>query len=232
MHVPFKHSAALLGASAVFALGGCGSSATQSASSTAGGSSGAATRPQGRPGTPPATQLRSLADALGVSVAKLRSAMESTRPTAGAQPTGDPSAALAKALGISQAKVQQAMQSAMPQGGTPPQGSARTAHPRAARRRRARRRPARRRRPDTQELSQGDQPSIGRIDRPPVESCGTLRWLPTRSGAGHISLLPGSAVTSLPRRPPPSLSSGRGPTRRHRLRDALAGDLLEGLQYG
>jgi hypothetical protein len=81
VHVPFKNSAALLGAGAVFALGGCGGSATQSSTTSAStGASGAATQPQGRPGTPPATQLKSLADALGVSVDKLRAAMESASP--------------------------------------------------------------------------------------------------------------------------------------------------------
>jgi hypothetical protein len=125
VHVPFKHSAALLGASAVIALAGCGSSATQSPTGSAStGSTGAGAQTQAGPGTPPATQLKSLADALGVSVAKLRSAMESTRPAAGGQPTGDPSAALAKALGISRAKVQQAMQSARPQAGSLPRGFA------------------------------------------------------------------------------------------------------------
>jgi hypothetical protein len=121
MHVPIKRSAALLGASAVFALAGCGSSSTQSSTgSAATGTSPAAAQAGGAP----SAQLKSLADALGVSVAKLHSAMQATRPTAGSQPSGDRSATLAKALGISQAKVRQAMQSTMPQGGTPPPSGA------------------------------------------------------------------------------------------------------------
>jgi hypothetical protein len=177
VHVPFKHSAALLGASAVIALAGCGSSATQSSTGSAStGSTGAAAQTQAGPGTPPATQLKSLADALGVSVAKLRSAMESTRPAAG-RPATRP------------------RRSRRPSASPGPRSSRRCSRRcrrpgrqrGAARRPRARRRPVRRPHPDRRELSQGDQPGIGRIARRSIESFGTLRWLPTRSGAGHIS---------------------------------------------
>ena len=68
--------------------------------------------------------LSALAKELGVSESTLQKAMEATRPSAGSQPSSDPSAALAKELGLDADKVREAMQDLMPQGGPPSGGGA------------------------------------------------------------------------------------------------------------
>ena len=91
------------------------------------------------PGPPGARDLSALADALGVSTAKLRDALEAARPDGGpgAQPPAgrgeDPmAAALAEQLGLSTAKVEAALEAVRPagapcgpprDGATPPDGS-------------------------------------------------------------------------------------------------------------
>ncbi len=90
------------------------------ASATQQGSQGQ-TPPAGAPGQGQGgPDLSALAAKLGVSEAKLGSAMQSGRPTQGSAPQ-DMAASLAKALGVTEAKVQAAMEATRPSGGRPPQ---------------------------------------------------------------------------------------------------------------
>jgi hypothetical protein len=81
-------------------------------------------RQQGPGGAPGGADLSSLADALGVSEARLQEAMRKARPTdpgAGGSPD-EMLQTLADELGLSVDKVRAAFESAMPQRGAPPSG--------------------------------------------------------------------------------------------------------------
>jgi DNA-binding transcriptional MerR regulator len=86
-----------------------------------------------RPG-PSASDLQSLADKLGVSVAKLKAALQANRPPKPAKPSGDPMAtALAKELGVSADKVKAALDATRPPkpaaGSKPPANGTRPPRP-------------------------------------------------------------------------------------------------------
>ena len=86
---------------------------------------------QGPGGAPGGADLSSLADALGVSEARLEEAMRNARPTdrsAGGGPD-EMFQALADELGVPVAKVGEAFESTMPQGGPPSSGGAAPAAP-------------------------------------------------------------------------------------------------------
>lgn len=117
---------AALAATGVLAVGaiGCGNSDDTQTNANAGTPAAAAAQsapPQGR-----APDLSTLASALGVTEAKLQSAMESTRPSdpsSGPPAQGDMAADLAEALGLDAEKVQEALSATMP---TPPTADATT----------------------------------------------------------------------------------------------------------
>ena len=107
--VVFVGAAALLGAA------GCGSATVQ------GQRARQTPAPQGA-GAPPGADLAVLAQKLGVSRARLRTAFASVRSAGGpatSPPAGGPAAALARALGLRTAKVQAALDAVMPGGGPP-----------------------------------------------------------------------------------------------------------------
>lgn len=129
MKVRTRAVAALAAAGALAAgVVGCGDDGQSTASAQQPGQaaqqqSGTAQNAPQQQGTPPG--LSTLASALGVSEAKLQSAMESTRPTDPS--SGPPSASematdLAKALNLDVDKVTAALQDSMPSGGAPPSG--------------------------------------------------------------------------------------------------------------
>jgi hypothetical protein len=120
MNVSLRRTGAALAATGAlaFALVGCGGSGTQQAASASTVQQQPAGQGQGQGGP----DLSALATKLGVSEAKLQSAMQSARPAQGSSPD-DQAAALAKALGISEAKVTAAMAATRPSG-TPPTGGA------------------------------------------------------------------------------------------------------------
>lgn len=127
MNPRLRNTAALLGVTGVVALAGCGGNdATQTSAAASGATDQQATQaPPGAQGQA-GPDLSALAAKLGVSTAKLRSALEAARPetgTPGQQPDRDPTAKLAQELGISRAKVHAALQELGPAGG-PPQGAA------------------------------------------------------------------------------------------------------------
>jgi len=80
---------------------------------------GAQPRQSGQPPQGGAMNFTALAQALGVSSAKLQAAMQKTLPPPGEQASGggpgDMPATLAKELGLSESKVQAALEQVMPQ---------------------------------------------------------------------------------------------------------------------
>jgi hypothetical protein len=114
MKKPMFTRVAVFGSVAALGIAGCGGQAATNASSSSSGRP-----PAGRA----APDLSGLAKTLGVSEAKLRAAMEATRPAPGSRPTSDRSAALAEKLGLSASKVRAAMKGFMPRGGPPPSSS-------------------------------------------------------------------------------------------------------------
>ncbi len=116
---------AALAATGVLAAGavGCGNDDTQA---TANAGTPAAAAAQGAPPQGATPDLSALASALGVTEAKLQSAMESTRPTdpsSGPPAQGDMAADLAEALGLDADQVQEALSANMP---APPAADATT----------------------------------------------------------------------------------------------------------
>lgn len=119
---------AALAATGALAAGvvGCGSDGQSTAAAQQGAAPTQQQSQQGasqQQGTPPG--LSTLASALGVTEAKLQSAMESTRPTDPS--SGPPSASematdLAKALNLDVDKVKAALEDNLPSGGAPPSG--------------------------------------------------------------------------------------------------------------
>lgn len=108
-----RRTAAALGATAVMALAGCGTTAATQTAAQGGGPAG---------GGAAATDLETAAAKRDISAAKLKTAMDAIRPTGGQPPSGDPAAALAKQLDLPADKVREAMRSVM-QPRAPPQGS-------------------------------------------------------------------------------------------------------------
>ena len=116
---------AAIGAAAVLAGTGLGVASAQKEGSS---SSGQAPAAQGMPGGggPSAANVTALAKDLGVSTAKLKKAMQASRPSGtpgqrGAGAPGDMAAKLAKQLGLSEAKVKKALEANKPSG-APPSG--------------------------------------------------------------------------------------------------------------
>jgi hypothetical protein len=104
---------ATLGSTAAYGVG------TQVGDGAAGASQSSS---NGRAPGPSTADLQTLADKLGVSVAKLKAALDATRP---AKPTTRPSsdpfaAALAKELGVSADKLKAALDASRPAGTKPP----------------------------------------------------------------------------------------------------------------
>lgn len=132
MQAGFRKVAVFVGAAAI-AGGVAAGVASQGGADASTSSRAIAQDGAGRPGPRGGMDLSALADALGVSTAKLQDALEAARPTGdpGARPPGadgeDPmAAALAEQLGLSTAKVQEALESFLPPagpGGAPPDGS-------------------------------------------------------------------------------------------------------------
>jgi hypothetical protein len=133
-----RRLAALAGVGGVLAVAATGCGADGGTATAAGNnSSGSAQTQNGQqagPGRGGAGMMdtAALAKKLGVTQAKLKTALESVRPEQGSAPQpGDMAAKLAKALGLSQANVQAALKAVMPaggppsggQGGTPPSGA-------------------------------------------------------------------------------------------------------------
>ena len=106
------------------AIAGCGSTAGSTSSGAGIGQQQTGQPPQGGGGM----DVSALADALGVTEAKLQAAMQKSMPQPGEQGSGQPggspgdmAANLAKELGLSESKVQAALEKLMPQG-CPPAG--------------------------------------------------------------------------------------------------------------
>jgi hypothetical protein len=125
MNPRFRRIAVFAGTAAIAAGAGIGVASKGDATPTS-----APNTPQQQQG-PGGANLSSLADALGVSEARLEEAMRKARPT-------DPTAAggpdemfqtLADELGVSVDKVRAAFESTMPRRGTPPSGGVAPAAP-------------------------------------------------------------------------------------------------------
>ena len=125
MNPRFRRVAVFAGTAAIAAGAGIGVAAKGDATSS---STPNTIQRQGPGGAPSGAGLSSLADALGVSEARLQEAMRKARPTdpgAGGSPD-DMLQTLADELGLSVDKVRAAFESTMPQrgsgGGAPPSG--------------------------------------------------------------------------------------------------------------
>jgi hypothetical protein len=127
MNTRYRRVAVFVGTAAIAAAAGIGVASKGDA--TPSSSPNTIQQQQGPGGAPGGMDLSSLADALGVSEARLEEAMRKARPTdrsAGGGPD-EMFQTLADELGVSVAKVREAFASTMPQrgdGGAPPSGGA------------------------------------------------------------------------------------------------------------
>ena len=120
MRSKWRRAAAVLGTGLALVIAGCGGS-QQATTQASTGSQQNAPAQGGSPFT--SANLTTLASTLGVSKAKLQTALEAARPSGSRPASGGPdemAAALAKQLDLSESKVQAALAKVMPHGGQPP----------------------------------------------------------------------------------------------------------------